>query len=60
MPLAQRFPLRAGGGTLIYMQSTEAQEQAGVLLLHASTKAEAEAEAAAVMHASGGRKGRFL
>ena len=62
-PLAQRFPLRAGGGTLIWAQSPEAQRQAGAALpaaadLPATTEAEEEAQAA--MHAGGGRKGRFL
>ena len=56
-PLAQRFPLRAGGGTLIWAQSPEAQRQAGAAL---PTTTEAEQEAQAAMHANGGRKGRFL
>ena len=56
-PLAQRFPLRAGGGTLIYSQSAEAQEKVGAVR---TASDEAGAEADAVMHASGGRKGRFL
>ena len=57
LPPAQRFPLRAGGGTLIWAQSPEAQETAGAVL-GASTEAEDKAQAA--MHANGGRKGRFL